>query len=51
MVIAALVVSGLAGLLSDAAGNNVPTSVLTAGGAFGAALGLFVAMAHYADIE
>jgi hypothetical protein len=48
MLVAAAVVSGVAGLLSHAAGNNVPGAILTGGGAFAGALGLLLAVAHYA---
>ena len=51
MMLVATVVSGGAGVLAHAAGNNVPASVLTAGGAFAAALGLLLAIAHYAGTE
>jgi hypothetical protein len=42
------VVSAVAALLSHAAGNNVPGAILTGGGAFAGALGLLLAVAHYA---
>jgi hypothetical protein len=48
MLIAAAIVSAVAGLLSHAAGNNVPGAILTGGGAFAGALGLLLAVAHYA---
>jgi hypothetical protein len=35
-------------VLSHAAGNNVPGAILTGGGAFAGALGLLLAVAHYA---
>jgi hypothetical protein len=44
----ATAVSGVAGVLSHAAGNNVPGAILTGGGAFAGALGLLLAVAHYA---
>ncbi|MEV4283673.1 hypothetical protein [Actinoplanes xinjiangensis] len=47
VLVAATVVSGIAGLLSHASGSNVPGAVLTAGGAFAGAVGLFLAIAHY----
>ncbi len=47
MLLAAGIVSGLAGVLSHAAGNNVPGSVLTGGGAFAGTVGLLLAIAHY----
>ena len=51
MVITATVVSGIAGLLAHAAGNNIPAAILTSGGAFAGALGLLLAMAHYAGTD
>jgi hypothetical protein len=48
LLVVAAVVSGAAGLLSHAAGNNVPGAILTGGGAFAGALGLLLAVAHYA---
>jgi hypothetical protein len=48
LLVVAAVVSGVAGLLSHAAGNNVPGAILTGGGAFAGALGLLLAVAHYA---
>ncbi|MEU8817893.1 hypothetical protein [Actinoplanes sp. NPDC048796] len=51
MVVAATVVSGAAGVLSHAAGDNVPAAILTAGGAFAGSLGLLLAVAHYATAE
>jgi hypothetical protein len=49
MLVTATAVSGVAGLLSHAAGNNVPGAVLTAGAAFAGAFGLLLAVAHYAE--
>jgi hypothetical protein len=48
LLVVAAVVSGVAGLLAHAAGNNVPGAILTGGGAFAGALGLLLAVAHYA---
>jgi hypothetical protein len=48
LFVVSLAVSGVAGLLSHAAGNNVPGAILTGGGAFAGALGLLLAVAHYA---
>jgi hypothetical protein len=47
MMLSAGIVSGLAGVLSHAAGNNVPSSVLTGVGAFAGTVGLLLAIAHY----
>jgi hypothetical protein len=41
------VTSGVAGLLSHAAGNNIPAAILTGGGAFAGTVGLLLAIAHY----
>jgi hypothetical protein len=51
ILVAATVVSGAAGLLSHAAGKNVPDAVLTAGGAFAGAVGVLLALVHYAGPE
>jgi hypothetical protein len=51
MIFGAGIVGGLAGVLSHAAGNNVPGAVLTGGGAFAGTVGLFLAIAHYARSE
>jgi hypothetical protein len=48
MVLTAGIVSGLAGVLSHAAGNNVPGAVLTGGAAFAGTIGLLLGVAHYA---
>jgi hypothetical protein len=48
LLIVAAAVSGIAGLLSHAAGNNLPGAILTGGGAFAGTLGLLLAVAHYA---
>jgi uncharacterized membrane protein YedE/YeeE len=47
MVLTAGIVSGLAGVLSHAAGNKVPGAVLTGGGAFAGTVGLLLGVAHY----
>jgi hypothetical protein len=49
MLLVAAAVAAVAGLLSHAAGNNVPGAVLTGGAAFGGAFGLLLAVAHYAE--
>jgi hypothetical protein len=49
MLLVACIVSGIAGLLSHAAGNNAPAAILTGGGAFAGALALLLAIAHYAS--
>lgn len=48
MFLAAGLVSGPAGVLSHAAGNNVPGAVLTGGAAFAGTIGLLLGVAHYA---
>jgi hypothetical protein len=47
ILIAATAVSGVAGLLARAAGNNVPSAILTGGAAFAGAVGVLLAIAHY----
>jgi hypothetical protein len=47
ILLAAAIISGIAGLLSRAAGNNIPSAVLTGGAAFAGAVGLLLAIAHY----
>jgi len=51
MLLAACIISGIAGLLSHAAGNNVPAAILTGGGAFAGTVGLLLAIAHYASSD
>lgn len=51
MVLSAGIVSGLAGVLSHAAGNNIPGAVLTGGAAFAGTVGLLLAIAHYTRVE
>jgi hypothetical protein len=48
MVLTAGIVSGLAGLLSRAAGSNLPGAVLTGGTAFAGTVGLLLGVAHWA---
>lgn len=48
MVLAAVIVAGLAGLLAHAGGANIPAAILTGGGAFAGAMLLLLAVAHYA---
>ncbi|HEY0000743.1 MAG TPA: hypothetical protein VGB74_09840 [Actinoplanes sp.] len=48
ILLTAGIISGVAGLLSHAAGNNVPGAILTGGGAFAGTVGLLLAIAHYA---
>ncbi|MEU4238702.1 hypothetical protein [Actinoplanes sp. NPDC026619] len=48
ILLAAGAISGVAGFLSHAAGNNVPAAILTGGGAFAGTVGLLLAIAHYA---
>jgi hypothetical protein len=51
MLLAAIIVGGISGLLSHAAGNNIPAAILSGGGAFAGTVGLLLAMAHYASAE
>jgi hypothetical protein len=51
MVATACIIGGVAGLLSHAAGNNVPAAILTSGGAFAGTIGLLLAIAHYASSD
>jgi len=48
ILLGACIIGVTAGLLSYAAGNNIPEAILTGGGAFAGAVGLLLAMAHYA---
>jgi ABC-type uncharacterized transport system permease subunit len=48
ILITAGIVSGIAGLLSHEAGNNIPAAILTGGGAFAGTVGVLLAIAHYA---
>lgn len=48
ILLAAGIVGGVAGLLSHAAGNNIPAAILSGGAAFAGAVGLLLAIAHYA---
>jgi hypothetical protein len=49
MLLIAGITGGVGGLLSHAAGNNVPTAILTGGAAFAGTVGLLLAIAHYAN--
>jgi hypothetical protein len=51
MLLAAALVGVVAGLLSHAAGNNVPGAILTSGAAFAGTVGLLLALVHYAAAE
>jgi len=51
MLLTAGIISGVAGLLSHASGNNVPGAILTGGGAFAGTVGLLLAIVHYAGAE
>jgi predicted branched-subunit amino acid permease len=51
MLLTSALVGVVAGLLSHAAGNNVPGAILTSGGAFAGAVGLLLALAHYVGAE
>ena len=51
ILLVAALVGVVAGVLSHAAGNNVPAAVLTAGGAFAGATCLLLAIAHYTAAE
>jgi hypothetical protein len=48
MLVTATVISSAAGILALAAGSNIPGAILTSGGAFAAAFGLLLTVAHYA---
>ncbi|WP_305784198.1 hypothetical protein [Symbioplanes lichenis] len=48
VLILALVIGAAAGMLSLAAGNNVPSAVLTGGAAFAGSVGLLLALARFA---
>jgi hypothetical protein len=49
ILLVAGIVSGIAGLLSHAAGNNIPAAILTGGGGFAGTVALLLAIAHYAS--
>jgi hypothetical protein len=51
MLFAAGIVGGVAGVLSHAAGDNIPTAILTGGGAFAGTVALLLAIAHYTAAE
>ena len=46
-LITAAITGGAAGLLAHAGGTNIPTAILTGGGAFAGAIGLLLALAHF----
>jgi hypothetical protein len=46
--LAAIIVGGIAGLLSHANGVSVPGAILTGGSAFAGTFGLLLAVAYYA---
>ncbi|MDI6102785.1 hypothetical protein QLQ12_29610 [Actinoplanes sp. NEAU-A12] len=50
-LVAAGVISVVAGLLSHAAGNNIPDAILTGGAAFAGAVGLSLTIAHYVGVK
>jgi hypothetical protein len=49
MLLVAGIVSGAAGVLSHAAGSNIPAAILTGGGAFAGAVVVLLAIVHYAS--
>lgn len=51
MLVVAGVISAAAGFLSHAAGNNLPSAILTSGGAFAGSFALLLAIAHYTDTD
>ena len=51
IILFAAIIGGVAGLLSHAAGSNVPSAILTGGGAFAGTVGLSLAIAHYATAK
>ena len=51
IILLAAITGGVAGLLSHAAGSNVPSAILTGGGAFAGTVGLLLSMAHYATAK
>lgn len=51
MLLTAGIIGGIGGLLSHAAGDNIPTAILTGGGIFAGTVGLLLAIAHYASAE
>jgi hypothetical protein len=46
-LLTAVVIGAAAGLLAYAGGTNLPTAILTGGGAFAGTTGLLLALAHY----
>jgi hypothetical protein len=51
MLLTAGIVSAAAGMLAHAADNNVPSAILTGGGAFAGTVGLLLAIALYTGAE
>jgi len=51
MLLAACIVGGVAGLLSHAAGDNIPAAILTGGGAYAGTIGVLLALAHYTQSD
>jgi hypothetical protein len=51
IVLWAAIIGGVAGLLSHAAGSNIPSAILTGGSAFAGTVGILLAMAHYATAK
>jgi hypothetical protein len=51
MLLTAGIIGGISGLLSRAAGDNIPAAILTGGGAFAGTVGLLLAIAHYTSVE
>jgi hypothetical protein len=49
VLLVAGIVGAIASWLSHAAGNNLPSAVLTGGGAFAGAVGLFLTITRHAD--
>lgn len=51
ILLTAAILAAVAGLLAFAGGANVPTAILTGGGAFAGTVALLLAIAHYAGTE
>jgi hypothetical protein len=51
ILVAAGIIGAVAGLLSHAADHNIPSAILTGGGAFAGTASLLLAIAHYAGAE
>jgi hypothetical protein len=47
-LLTAAIVAGVAGLLAAAGGANLPSAILTAGGAFAGTIAVLLALAHFA---